>query len=129
MHGYTYFCSKNRLWVLGEAVLTCNHNQCFEQKKKKKKKKKKNLLTIFNFLQLKKILYIALACFRNDKISLFCRNSQNYLRIIIMSITYHQAPPAVGWDVKPQPKQAKKVPLKQFNMIFCLIADWRLLHE
>ena len=26
------FVSKHRLWVLIEAVLTCTHNQCFEQK-------------------------------------------------------------------------------------------------
>ena len=26
-----YFCSKNRLWVLNEAVLTCTHNLRFEQ--------------------------------------------------------------------------------------------------
>ena len=44
--GYTlfsYFCSKHRLWVLirnasvclTEAVLTCSHNLCFEQKYEK----------------------------------------------------------------------------------------------
>ena len=26
------FAPKHRLWVLGEAVLTCTHNLCFEQK-------------------------------------------------------------------------------------------------
>ena len=31
---FSYFCSKNKLWVLfrTEAVLTCTHNLCFEQK-------------------------------------------------------------------------------------------------
>ena len=43
----SYFASKHRLWVLvAEAVLTCTHNLCFEQKKKKKKKKKKKLRKI-----------------------------------------------------------------------------------
>ena len=30
------FAPKHRLWVLGEAVLTCTHNLCFEQKINKK---------------------------------------------------------------------------------------------
>ena len=30
-----YFCSKHRLWVLAEAVLTSTNNQCFEQKYEK----------------------------------------------------------------------------------------------
>ena len=28
---FLIFDSKHRLWVLGEAALTCTHNQCFEQ--------------------------------------------------------------------------------------------------
>ena len=28
----SYFCSKHRLWVLGEAVLTITHNVCFGAK-------------------------------------------------------------------------------------------------
>ena len=29
---FLIFAPKHRLWVLGEAVLTCTHNLCFEQK-------------------------------------------------------------------------------------------------
>ena len=41
---------KNRL---GEAVLTCTHNLCFEQKNKKKNKK--NSAEFFQFLKLKNL--------------------------------------------------------------------------
>ena len=37
---FLIFAPKHRLWVLvTEAVLTCTHNQCFEQKYEKYKKK------------------------------------------------------------------------------------------
>ena len=32
---FSYFCSKHRLWVHGEAVLTSTHNLCFEAKIRK----------------------------------------------------------------------------------------------
>ena len=41
IHYFSYFCSKNRLWVfvrtthLTKAVLTSTHNLCFEQKHEK----------------------------------------------------------------------------------------------
>ena len=44
------------------AVLTCTHGLCFEQKYKKYPKFSEN----FQFLHLKKSLYIAWAHFRND---------------------------------------------------------------
>ena len=44
---------------LTEAVLTCTHNLCFEEKYKKFSDKK------LQFLKLKNSLYIAWACFRN----------------------------------------------------------------
>ena len=47
-HIFLIFASKHRLWVLGEAVLTCTHN-VYCLKKKKKKKKKKISGEFFNF--------------------------------------------------------------------------------
>ena len=54
---------------MGEAVLTCTHNVCFEQKIKKKKKKKNYQLKI-SILKLKKSLFIAWASFRNEMCSI-----------------------------------------------------------
>ena len=47
---------------LSEAVLTCNHNQCFEQKKEKY-----NIFSSenYDFYSLEKSQCIAWACFRN----------------------------------------------------------------
>ena len=36
---FLIFAPKHRLWVLGEAVLSCTHNLCFEQKQEKIYKK------------------------------------------------------------------------------------------
>ena len=52
---------------LGEAVLTCTHNLCFEQKLEKYQ----NFSTEnFQFLKLKKSLYIACACFRDVSLNI-----------------------------------------------------------
>ena len=48
---------------LNEAVLTCTHNICFEQKYENSKK---NQLKIAIFYSREKLLYIAWACFRNE---------------------------------------------------------------
>ena len=51
---------KYRLWVLAEAVLSCTHNQCFEQKYQ-------SISTeTFQFLQLTKNQYTIWACYRNE---------------------------------------------------------------
>ena len=50
---------KNRL--IG-AVLTCTHNQCFEQKIKKKEKKSSEN---YHFYSSEILQYITRACFRN----------------------------------------------------------------
>ena len=55
-----------RLNRLAEAVLTCTHNLCFEQKSENNQK---NSTESFQFLQLKKSLYITRACFRNVKVT------------------------------------------------------------
>ena len=46
---------------LNEAVLTCTHNLCFEQKSEKVKNSTENC----HFYSREKSLYIAWACFRN----------------------------------------------------------------
>ena len=48
-----------------EAVLTCTHDLCFEQKYEKSKKKKK--LKIVIFFSREKSLYFVWACFRNGE--------------------------------------------------------------
>ena len=83
---FSYFCSKDLLWVHvrtaslfllqnincgyslelpNEAVLTCTHNLCFEQKYEKSKKK---INRNYYFYSREKSLpmYVARACFRNS---------------------------------------------------------------
>ena len=52
---FLIFAPKHRLWVLDEAVLTCTHNLCFEQKKKNTKI---FLIKLFFSSQFKKNLCI-----------------------------------------------------------------------
>ena len=49
---------------MSEAVLTCTHNLCFEQKYENSKN---NSIKNCNFYSREKSLYIAWACFRNGK--------------------------------------------------------------
>ena len=49
---------------LTEAILTCTHNPCFEQKYENSKKK--DQVKIIIFFSREKSLYIAWACFRNE---------------------------------------------------------------
>ena len=53
---------KNRL-ILNEAVLTCTHNQCFEQKYEKHHTFSSEN---YRFYSREILLYIAWACLRND---------------------------------------------------------------
>ena len=55
---------------ISEAVLTCTHNLCFEQKYEKNKK---NSTENCHFYSREILLYIAWACMRNDPT--FCRLS------------------------------------------------------
>ena len=55
---------------MAEAVLTCTHNLCFEQKQEKYQTFSSKDL---QFLQLRKNLYITWACFRN--VMFILRNS------------------------------------------------------
>ena len=59
---FLIFDPKHRLWVLGEAVLTCTHNQCFEQVNKNTKIVSMKF-SIFAFETIS--IYIAWASFRN----------------------------------------------------------------
>ena len=61
---FFYFCSKT--YIAGEAVLTCIHNICFEQKYEHSK-----TISTENcpFYSSEKTLYIAWACFRNEMLS------------------------------------------------------------
>ena len=67
MHNFLIFALKHRLWVLVrtmEAVLTCTHNLCFEQKYENNKR---NSTEIFHFYSHEKLLYFAGGCFCNVK--------------------------------------------------------------
>ena len=66
---FLFFDLKHRLLVLvTEAVLTCTHNLCFEQKYENSQKiSTENCL----FYSREKSLYVAWACFRNGVISYF----------------------------------------------------------
>ena len=63
IHYFHIFALKHIVWVLvSEAVLTCTHIICFEQKYENSKKK---LTENCHFYSREKSLLIAWACFRN----------------------------------------------------------------
>ena len=67
IHYFLIFALKHILWVLvrtasNEAVLTCTHNICFEQKNENSTKKSTEN---WHFYSREKTLYIAWVCFRN----------------------------------------------------------------
>ena len=97
LHHFLIFALKHILWVLvrtaSEAVLTCTHNICFGQKYENSKnisneavltsthnicfeqkyENSQNVSTKNSFLQPRKSLYVAWACFRND-----CQSSNSH---------------------------------------------------
>ena len=62
IHYFLIFALNYRLWVLVEAVLTCTHNICIEQKYEKSQKISPENC---HFCSREKSLYVAWACFCN----------------------------------------------------------------
>ena len=78
--------AKHRLWVLGEAVLTCTHNQYFKHKFQKYKTISKDFFTAKNSLHFK--LYSESQCIsKHDKIDIFIDMKFHYQISLISKVT------------------------------------------
>ena len=126
---FLIFAPKHRLWVLGEAVLSCTHNLCFEQKQEKIYKKS---TLNFQILQFQKNLYITWACFRNGRettihFRMSCPGLEPKTEEVTSECIKHYAIKAPkspnNLDIRAFKKKKKKKKIKKFHAVHIISSD------